>query len=43
LTKTPLIIVFHVSSWEAWSFVWGVEPTKAPPRGDGTEQTEDNI
>jgi len=30
--------VFHVSIWGAWSFVWGVEPTKAP-RGDGTGQT----
>jgi len=29
--------MFHVSIWEAWSFVWGDKPTKAPPsRGDGT-------
>jgi len=33
--------VFHVSIWGAWSFVWGAKPTKAAPRGNGTEQTVD--
>jgi len=23
--------VFHISILEAWSFVWGDKPTKAPP------------
>jgi len=22
--------VFHVSTWGAWSFVWGYKPTKDP-------------
>jgi len=29
--------MFHISIWGAWSFVWGDEPNKPPPRGDGTE------
>jgi len=27
--------MFLFSIWEAWSFVWGAKPTKAP-RCDGT-------
>jgi len=26
-----MFIVFHVSIWGAWRFVWGAKPTKAPP------------
>jgi len=29
-------MLFHVSIWGAWSFVWGVSPPK-PPHGDGTD------
>ena len=29
--KLYLFIVFHISIWGAWSFVWGSKPTKAPP------------
>jgi len=33
LTKIPLIytVVFHISVWVAWSFVWGTKPNKATP------------
>jgi len=35
MQKLNLFIVFHISIWEAWSFVWGAKPTKVP-RGHGT-------
>jgi len=35
--KLHWFIVFHVSIWGVWSFVWGAKPL----RGDGTEQTVD--
>ena len=35
LTKTPLIIVFHVSISGAWSFAWGISPPKSPPAATG--------
>jgi len=28
--------VFHVSIWEAWSFVWGCWAHQSHPRDDGT-------
>jgi len=38
LTKIPLILVFRVSIWGAWSFVRGDKPTKARPwRWDWSE------
>jgi len=37
-TSTDLI-VFHVSIWGAWSFVWRAKSIKATPSGDWTEQT----
>jgi len=37
LTKTALIQCFIFQSKGAWSFVCVAKPTKALPRGDGTE------